>query len=477
MHVVARVRSVALLVLVAAAAIHAPAGAQQADAAAIAQVDAVFREWDSGESPGCAVAVSRAGRPILERAYGMADLERGVANSPATVFEAGSVSKQFTAAAVALLAEQGKLSLDDDVRKYVPELPDYGETITIRHMLNHTAGLRDWGVIAAIHGWPRTTRVHTHAHMLEIVARQRSLNFPVNSAYSYSNSGYNLATVIVERVSGESLNAFMKRHFFDPLGMKDTEWRDDHTRIVKNRAVAYAAAPGGYTILMPFENVYGNGGLLTTVSDLLTWTHNLETAEVGGRGLVDALHTPGRLTNGEETGYALGLFVGEYAGVPEVSHTGATAGYRAFLARYPDQALAVALLCNAGNVNPGRIGRQVADVFLERPGGRVAAAGDAGQQPGNRASGYTPSAAELAAYVGAFHSDEAEVTIHVAVDGGRLTIRRRAEQPWTLTPVEPDVFQAPIGRLRFLRDDTGKVTGFSVNHPRVWDLRFARVAE
>jgi len=476
MQVVARKRSVVLLIL--AAAVHSPAGAQRATPDQIARVDAVFREWDSRETPGCAVGVSRGGQVVLERAYGMADLERGVANTPGTVFEAGSVSKQFTAAAVALLAEQGKLSLDDDVRKYVPELPDYGKTITIRHMLNHTAGLRDWGVVAGIAGWPRTTRVHTHEHVLEIVSRQRSLNYPVNTAYSYSNTGYNLAAIIVERVSGESLNAFMKRHFFDPLGMAYTQWRDDHTRIVKDRAVAYAAGPEGYSILMPFENVYGNGGLLTTVGDLLRWAHSLETAEVaGGRGLVEALHTRGRLANGEEIEYALGLFVGEYEGVREIGHTGSTAGYRAFLARYPDHGLAVALLCNAGNVNPGLVGRQVADVFLGRPEGRVAAA-EGGEQPqAGRNPGYSPTAGELAAYAGEFHSDEAEVTIHMAVEAGRLTARWPGLRPIPLVPEERDVFLAPVGRIRFLRDDTGNVTGFSVNNPRVWDLRFARAVE
>src|SRR5215203_3924950 len=164
-----------------------------------ARVDAVFSRWNT-QTPGCAVGVAQGGKSILEKSYGMADLEHDVANTTETIFEAGSVSKQFTAAAVLLLAQEGKLSLDDAVRKYVPELPDYGAPLTIRHMLQHTSGLRDWGEIAAITGWPRTSRVHTHDHVLDILSRQKALNFPSGTQYSYSNSGYNLAAVLVARV-------------------------------------------------------------------------------------------------------------------------------------------------------------------------------------------------------------------------------------------------------------------------------------
>src|SRR6188508_1646510 len=191
----------------------------------------------------------------------MADLEHDVPNRPDTIFEAGSVSKQFTAAAVLLLARDGKLSLDDPVRKYVPELPDYGMPITIRQMLQHTSGLRDWGNVEDIAGWPRGTRVYTHAHVLDILGRQKHLNFTPGTRWSYSNSGYNLAAILVSRVSGDSLAEFSRKHIFEPLGMTRTSWRDDYSRIVKGRAVAYAESDGRYYADMPFENIYGNGGL------------------------------------------------------------------------------------------------------------------------------------------------------------------------------------------------------------------------
>src|SRR5688572_6161077 len=254
--------------------------ARQAAGVPAAAVDAIFARWTTS-TPGCAVGVSEDGRILLEKAYGMADLERGVPNRPDTIFEAGSVSKQFTAAAVLLLARDGKLSLDDPVRKHIPELPEYGQHITIRQMLHHTSGLRDWGSIEWIAGWPRGTRVYTHAHVLDILERQQSLNFPPGTRWSYSNSGYNLSVILVSRVAGEPFAEFTRKRIFEPLGMTRTSWRDDFTRIVEDRAIAYAESGGRYALDMPFENVHGNGGLLTTVGDLLRWNWNFDSPKVG----------------------------------------------------------------------------------------------------------------------------------------------------------------------------------------------------
>jgi CubicO group peptidase (beta-lactamase class C family) len=327
------------------------------------QVDRIFERWSSS-TPGCAVAVNVDGQRILSRAYGTADLEHDVANTPDTIFEAGSVAKQFTAAAVLLLARDGKLSLDDSARKYVPELPDYGSPLTIRHMLNHTSGLRDWGSVAGIAGWPRTTRVYTHAHVLDIVARQRSLNFTPGSRWSYSNTGYNLAAIIVSRVSGMSFAEFTRQRIFEPLGMGQTSWRDDYGRIVKNRAMSYSSEGNVYRTLMPFENVHGNGGLLTTVGDLLKWNQNFVTPIVGDRRFVAEQEQAGRFNDGRSHGYALGLQVGTYKGLREISHGGATAGYRAYVSHYPEAKTAVAVLCNAASAAPATYANAVADIML-----------------------------------------------------------------------------------------------------------------
>ena len=350
------------LAIALAAALAVTVAARQA-AVPEARVDAVLSRWDA-TTPGCAVGVSLHGKSVLERAYGMADLEHDVPIKPDTIFEAGSVSKQFTAAAILLLAREGKLSLDDQARKYVPELPDYGAPLTIRQMLNHTSGLRDWGSVVAIAGWPRGSRVHNHAHVLDVVSRQRSLNFPSGTRYSYCNTGYNLAAIIVSRVSGQPFAEFTRARIFTPLGMSRTSWRDDYTRVVKDRAIAYAGGPGAFTTEMPFENIHGNGGLLTTVADLLRWTRNLRQPVVGDASFIKELQTPGRFNDGRPHGYALGLTIGTYQGLREVAHSGATAGYRAWLSEYPERQVAVAVLCNVSSGNAPQYAHAVADLYL-----------------------------------------------------------------------------------------------------------------
>lgn len=352
-------------VILLSAVLATPISAQAPSPGQIASIDSIFQEYDGTRTPGCAVGVSAAHSIVLERAYGMADLEHEAVNTPETIFEPGSVSKQFTAAATILLALDGKISLDDDVRRYIPELPDYGRPITIRHLLNHTSGLRDWGSVAAIEGWPRTTRVHTHTHVLDIASRQMSLNYPPGEYYSYTNTGYNLQAILVERVSGMSFADFSRERIFEPLGMTRTQWRDDFQRVVKDRSIAYRRTPdGSWSMLMPFENVHGNGGLLTTVGDLLRFTHNLDTGEVGGPRFIEEMHRQGILNSGRTISYASGLFVGEYKGVREVQHSGATAAYQGYLTRFPDQGIAVAVMCNTSNGSSGRLAHGVADLFL-----------------------------------------------------------------------------------------------------------------
>lgn len=356
------IRLVLFLLLLAPAAWGQEAPAPAKDVTA--KVDEIFAPWSSRESPGCAVAVRENGRTLVSRAYGMADLEHDAANTPDTVFEAGSVAKQFTTAAVLLLAQQGKLSVQDDVRKHVPEVPDYGTPITIDHLIHHTSGLRDWGAVVGLAGWPRGTRIHNHSHVLDVISRQKALNYAPGAEFSYTNSGYNLLAIIVERVSGQTFSEFTRRNLFKPLGMTRTQWRDDFTRIVKGRAIAYAGEDGKFHSEMPFENVFGNGGLLTTVGDLLLWNENLVHGKVGGPAFIEEMHRRGRLTDGREIEYARGLFVLTWKGIPEVSHGGATAAYRAFLARYPEQKLSLAVLCNAGEADTGDLGHRTIDLFL-----------------------------------------------------------------------------------------------------------------
>ena len=341
-----------------------PAAAQPRDAANEAKVDAWFSRFTPATA-GCAVGVSVAGKVVLEKAYGMTDLEHGVPNKPDSIFEIASVSKQFTAAAVLLLVRDGKLSLDDPARKYLPELPDYGRPLTIRQMLTHTSGLRDWGSVVGLTGWPRGTRVHTHAHVLDVLSRQRALNFPSGTRWSYSNTGYNLAAVLISRVSGQSFADFTRDKIFQPLGMTRTSWRDDHTRIVKDRAIAYDDRPDGLHTNMPFENIHGNGSLLSTVGDLLKWNQNFVAPIVGDAAFVKEQQVPGRFEDGRSHDYAFGLFIGTYKGLRRVYHSGSTAGYRSYVVRFPDEGLSVAILCNAGaSSRSGEAAYVIADLYL-----------------------------------------------------------------------------------------------------------------
>ena len=309
-------------------AVAAPPAVQVAPADAAA-IDKIFERWDRSGSPGCAVGVSERGQVVYTKGYGMANLEYGVRIWPSTVFESGSVAKQFTAAAINLLAQDGKLSIDDPVRKYVPELPDFGSPILIRHFLNHTSGLRSQWPMLTLAGRPPGAAVHTIPEILELVSHYQELNFRPGDEYLYNNTAFTLLGVIVERVSGKSLNQFSQERIFGPLGMTRTQWRADFTAIVPNRATAYRLMPGGsFRTSMPFTNVIGNGGLLTTVGDLLIWNDNLDRPRIGGQDLVDGLQTRGRLNDGFENEYAQGLTVTSYRGTREVSHGGSTAGYQ-----------------------------------------------------------------------------------------------------------------------------------------------------
>jgi CubicO group peptidase (beta-lactamase class C family) len=327
------------------------------------RIDLLFARWNRPTTPGCALEVTEGGVPIAVRGYGSEDLEHVLPIRPTTVFEAGSVSKQFTAAAILLLAEDGKLKLDDDVRKYVPELPARDEPIRIIHLLNHTSGLRDWGSIAELGGWPRGTAAYTMDDALAIIARQKGLNFRPGSEYSYTNSGFTLAALIVSRVSGMSFPRFTAEKIFKPLGMTNTGWRDDFRRVLPNRAVAYSAKGLVYEQDMPFEGVYGHGGLLTTVGDLSRWTEALMAGRIG-RTVATDLQVHGVLTDGAEIQYGRGLFLTHFAGLPEVSHAGSTAGYRAWMAMYPTRRMTVALLCSTSDANAPDLGRAVASVLL-----------------------------------------------------------------------------------------------------------------
>lgn len=465
-HVASALAALALLVAPLAAQAPSLAPAQ------LARIDSIFLPMASPQGPGCALGVSYQDVVALERAWGGAELEHGIPITPGTIFEGGSVSKQFTAAAVLLLSLEGRLSLDDDIRRHVPELPAYEAPITIRHLIHHTSGLKDWGAIAGIGGWPRGSRIYTHAHVLQILARQPTLNYSPGAEYLYSNSNYNLLAIIAERVSGESLPTLTRRLIFEPLGMTSSGWRDDFQRLVPGRAQAYGRGPDGWRLVMPNENVYGNSSLLTTVGDLLKWSANARHMRVGGEAFQQLQQTRGVLTGGEQISYAGGIQRLTHRGQVEWAHSGATAGYRAYLARYPDSGWAVALLCNSANANPTLLARDVADVLHGVPP-RQAPAPAPTVQLGGRDIGD----AAAQALVGTYRSAEADVTVRLELAGGRLVLRLPPASSMTLVAQEEDDrFRAGGTELQVTRDAGGAVTGFLVSVTRARNVRFVRVA-
>src|ERR1044071_2746853 len=389
--------------------------------------------------PGYAAAVSLNGETVFEKAFGLAELEHNVPNTTQTIFESGSVAKQFTAASLVLLQQEGKLSLDDPVKKYIPELPDYGAPLTIRHLLNHTSGLRDWGTVMSLTGAGRGDRVITQDLALDVITHQRALDFTPGAEYSYSNSGHNLAAIIVERVAKQKFPAFVEERLFKPLGMTNSSWRDDYQRIVPGRAQAYARQGNGpWRLNMPFMNVYGNGGMLTTVGDWMKWNAMLDSKSLGAP-LVEALETRGVLNDGRKIAYALGLTVDKYKGMKDVSHGGATAGYQTFLARYPDNKVSVGVMCNGTSPNPGGIAANITDeIFGPYP-----------EAPKTESAKVSED--ELKKFVGIWRNEKTHAPARFAIENG---VSR-----WSgarLVPMGGGQFTAGSNQLKFTFDKDGK---------------------
>ena len=438
------------------------------------RIDALFASFHN-EMPGVAVAVTLDGKQIYNKAFGLANLEYNVPNTTATIFEAGSVSKQFVAASVLLLAKEGRLSLSDDVRKYVPELPVYDAPITIDMLLCHTSGLKDWGAIYSLTGWPRTTRVYTQELGYDIIFRQKSLNFLPGSQYSYSNSNYMMLTLIVERVSGLSLAQFTAERFFGPMGMSQTSWRDNHRAIVPGRATAYDKRDGKFLLNMPFEDLHGPGGLLTTTHDLLVWNRLLEGEEMFGSEYAINRVAERKLNDGKGCGYAAGLTIGKYNGYDEIAHSGSTAGYRAWLAWYPQKRLSVVLLSNYAQFQAVQIGRAIAAIFVgEEPFAPVQPVTKADEKADEKIASAKRDHKSLAEYEGTYFSEEAgSTTFIIKLTGDKLEVRRKAGESFSLTNLSGDKFTSDgNGDYLFTRDRRGKVNGFKVSVMRASDIPF-----
>ncbi len=446
------------------------------------RVDQIFSPF-TPDGPGCAVAVYQNAKVVLAKGYGSANLEYGVPITPATPFIVGSVSKQFTAAAIALLVEERRIALTDDVRKYVPELADYGTPITIDHLVHHTSGLRDWWELVGMAGL-RFDDTYTAQDMLDMTARQRGLNFTPGERYVYSNTGYIVLGIVVQRVTGKSLREFAADRIFGPLMMTDSHYQDDHTQPVRGRAYAYSPAAGGrYTINVWNNDLVGQGGVMTTVLDLAKWDGNFDTGAVGGPGFLQRQLERGRLNAGTPLDYAFGLQIGTYRGLDLIEHSGSTGGYRAVLTRFPKQRTSVAVLCNVSNAAPVTLAHQVADHLLRdsftapipTAGATNLAAGANGGRAGAApAPAVQPSPSSLGQFAGRYYSDELDALYEITATGSTLTLKRPRAKPETLTARDAVTLSGAVGSLRFSLGPDGRAERFVLDAGRVQNLTFVR---
>jgi CubicO group peptidase (beta-lactamase class C family) len=440
------------------------------------RVDELFKQWDRNDSPGAALGIFKDGRIIYARGYGIANLEYSLTWTPQTPSRIGSISKQFVGMCIAILAEQGKLSLDENIRKYFPDWPEYNGQITLKHLLYHTSGVREYLTLVELMGKPEGSGyVYTPKELVRTLARQKELNFKPGEMYSYSNSGYFLLSEIVSRVCGEKTSTFAKKYLFDPLGMTNSHFHDDPNKIVKNRAYGYSPKKGdGFRIDIVRLKVIGDLGVFTTIEDFLKWDQNFYKNKLGKgtQELINSMLTKGKLNNGEELTYGFGLRIDNYRGLKTISHGGSAVGYQAQFMQFPSQKFSVVILSNLSNFPTGRIARQIADLYLadlfkEPP------------SPRERRSRKIPEpislpVSQLKEYVGKYYSEELDFTYTFKVENSSLILELR-ETLYTLSPYAVDSFGWRGRKLDFIRGENNKITGFTLEEGIVKNMKFRKI--
>lgn len=453
-----------------------------------ARVDQLMAAY-SGEVPGAVVGVVRGGKLVFARGYGMANIAYDVPFTAETPTNIGSTSKQFTAFAIMLLKEQGKLSLDDDVREYIPELPDLGKTVTLRNLMTHTSGYREFVNTLALTGRRVLEADYIdRAEIISVVQRQPELQNDPGAEFNYNNTAFALLSMVVERVTDTPFKDWMRDNVFLPLGMKSTVVRATPNQIVEHRAQGYLPAPaGGFQETSDLGGSTGAGGIYTTVGDLARWVDNLQTGRLGGKAVVDAMTTPNVLTTGDTTQYGFGLFIDEFRGLRRVHHGGSDIAHRSTFMTFPEERAAVFVLSNNSTFSGG-IPMEVAETFLGdaleaepvRPA-TAAAAAQNGARPvsdDEQEEKWKPSAAELEAYAGVYLSKELETFYTLEVEDGKLVITQRRFDDVVLTPgAKPDTFSGgfPVADARFERGANGSITTLLVGNGRARGIRFERV--
>ncbi|MEM7431615.1 MAG: serine hydrolase domain-containing protein [Pseudomonadota bacterium] len=447
------------------------------DAVEPADIDQLFVRYSTGDSPGCSVGVYQSGEIVFSKGYGFANIEHRIPNSATTKFRIASVSKQFAAAAIALLAEDGKLSIEDDVRKYFPDLPDYGTTITIAHLVYHTSGIRDYLDLGDLAEWGDA---YSTDQALAMIARQKAVNFEPGSQYAYSNSGYIMLGRIVEIVTGQTLDDWSQENMFKPLEMHDTYWHANHSNIVSNRAYGYSRLEGGnYRTSLTTLDIAGDGALMTTIEDLLLWDNNFYSNQLGkgDQSLVNLMETPGGFSNGDIGDYGFGLSIDNFAGTPEIWHSGGWYGVSTSMHRYPEHQLGVVVLCNDDWARSTTMARDIAALYmgLDLPTlSNVDNVPTVLREIGESASEI--SAADTALFdelVGSYYSAELDYTLRLDVEDGRLRALRRSG-PEYIEKMNSNLFTYRGYLIVIERDEHDAVSAITLNSDWAKGLRFIR---
>jgi CubicO group peptidase (beta-lactamase class C family) len=438
------------------------------------KVDQLFKTWKRNSSPGAALGIIKEGKLVYSRGYGMADLEHDIPITDSTVFYIGSVSKQFVTMCLLLLEEDGKLNLDDRVQKYLPDFPEYSAPLTIRHFIHHTSGVRDNLTLWALAGNDYLDHIDKE-EMYQLIRRQKQLNFTPGEKYLYSNSCYFMLGLIIEKISGESLQAFAHRNIFATLGMHSTFFGDDNTRIIKNRAFSYQLSGGSFKNQIMRYDLVGSGGVYSNIRDLYRWDQNFYRNKLGkgAQALIDKMHTEGILNNGKSSGYAFAVNNGTYRGLRTVSHGGALASYRSMLLRFPEQKLSIIILGNVTPIPIDALPFSVADVMLEKQLAPLTSADKANSTANSTMVEQKDFPVQDAKqYLGDFYSEDLDVTYHVTEKANQLYCSIKNRKPFALKAKGQDLFAMDLGELKFERDSKNQVTGFNVNAGRVTDLKF-----
>jgi CubicO group peptidase (beta-lactamase class C family) len=445
----------------------------QLNKTAIEQIDSLFLAWNQPNHPGGAIGIMQHGKLVYSKAYGLASLEYLVPNTANTNFNIASISKQFTSMGILILEQQGKLSIDEDIRTYLPELPDFGEKITLRHCMHHTSGMRSLHALLGMAGW-RGDDMRNNADLFRLMKKQKDLNFKPGSEYLYCNTGYMLMADIIEKISGEKFADWMKKNIFDPLGLVATYVEDQYNRVRPNSATSYAhSGKYGFTRSTEYWNYVGSGNIHSNTRDLLHWMENYMHPKKGWKALFERMQTVDLLSNGETLYYAFGVDTKVYKGEKRIGHGGSIGGFRSNLMTFPEHGLTVAVLTNFSGGNAGGKVSQIADIILDKP--KVAKK----KTNSPKVKKYVDlSAKELAAYTGTYYSDELDTQYQFFISENILMGNHTRHGDFKIRLLTPDTLESSLWIFRDIKIKRGtknKIEGIFVSNGRVRNLWFKKL--